>query len=292
MSFSGDKKQTHSDIPDIILQKVSSFPSMPKAGIELRALLSEKNVSIDEIETILRHDPVLAANVLRLANSAFFGIPAKVTTLKQAVVLLGVKRFSKIAVAACTSKIMNAAVEGYGLTPGALWLHSIAVSTTAEALAKNRKLDETNDFFTPALVHDLGKLVLGKFVKAEQPQIDSLVANGVPVVYAEKEVLKTDHAEIGALILNKWSFPDDLIKAVRWHHNPEGLDHSNLYTDIVYLANLMCHSNCDSESDDNPLNMPDSSVLDRLQIESEQYKVFAGKARDWMKKLSDTLTFD
>jgi HD-like signal output (HDOD) protein len=142
------------------------------------------------------------------------------------------------------------------------------------------------------LVHDLGKLVLGKFVKAEQPQIDSLVANGVPVVYAEKEVLKTDHAEIGALILNKWSFPDDLIKAVRWHHNPEGLDHSNLYTDIVYLANLMCHSNCDSESDDNPLNMPDSSVLDRLQIESEQYKVFAGKARDWMKKLSDTLTFD
>jgi HD-like signal output (HDOD) protein len=147
MSFSGDKKQTHSDIPDKILQKVSSFPSMPKAGIKLRALLSEKNVSIDEIEKILRHDPGLAANVLRLANSAFFGIPAKVTTLKQAVVLLGVKRFSKIAVAACTSKIMNTAVEGYGLTPGELWLHSIAVSTTAEALANNRKLDETNDFF-------------------------------------------------------------------------------------------------------------------------------------------------
>jgi putative nucleotidyltransferase with HDIG domain len=292
MSFSDDKKQTPSDIPDKILQKVSSFPSMPKAGIKLRALLSEKNVSINEIEKILRHDPGLAANVLRLANSAFFGIPAKVTTLKQAVVLLGVKRFSKIAVAACTNKIMNAAVEGYGLTPGGLWLHSIAVSTTAEALAKNRNLDETNDFFTPALVHDLGKLILGKFVKAEQAKIDNLVDNGVPVVFAEKEVLKTDHAEIGALILNKWSFPDDLIKAVRWHHNPEGMDHSNLHADVVYLANLLCHSNRDSESDDNPFNMPDSSVLDRLQIESEQYKVFAEKARDWMKRLSDTLTFD
>jgi putative nucleotidyltransferase with HDIG domain len=292
MTYSGDKRQTHSDIPDKILQKVSAFPNMPKAGIKLRALLSEKNVSIDEIERILRHDPGLAANVLRLANSAFFGIPARVTTLKQAVILLGVKRFSKIAVAACTNKIMNTAVECYGLSPGELWLHSIAASTIAEVLAKNRKLDETNDFFTPALLHDLGKLVLGKFVKAEQPKIDSLVVKGVPFDIAEKEVLKTDHAEIGALILSKWSFPDDLINAVRWHHNPEGSENSNLHPGIVYLANLMCHSNGDSESDEEQLNMPYSSVLDRLHIEIEQYEVFAEKARNWMKKLSDTLTFD
>ncbi len=241
MTISGEKRQTNSDIPDKILQKASAFPSMPKAGIKLRALLSEKDVSIDEIERILRHDPGLAANVLRLANSAFFGLPAKVKTLKHAVMLVGLRRFSKIAVGACMNKTMDTAVEGYGLSPGELWLHSIAVSTTAEALAKNRKLAETNDFFTPALLHDMGKLVLGKFVKAEQPKIDSLVAKGVPFVIAEKEVLKTDHAEIGALILSKWSFPDDLINAVRWHHYPEALEISNLHPEIVYLANLLCH---------------------------------------------------
>lgn len=104
MTISREKRQTNSDIPDKILQKVSAFPSMPKAGIKLRALLSEKDVSIDEIERILRHDPGLAANVLRLANSAFFGIPSKVVTLKQAVILLGVKRFSKIAFGACMNK--------------------------------------------------------------------------------------------------------------------------------------------------------------------------------------------
>jgi len=292
MTISGEKRQTNSDIPDKILQKVSAFPSMPKAAIKLRALLSEKDVSIVEIERILRHDPGLAANVLRLANSAFFGLPAKVSTLKHAVMLVGIKRFSKIAIGACMNKTMDTAVEGYGLSPGELWLHSIAVSTTAEALAKNRKLPETNDFFTPALLHDLGKLVLGKFVKAEQPKIDSLVAKGVPFVIAEKEVLKTDHAEIGALILSKWSFPDDLINAVRWHHYPEGLENSNLHPEIVYIANLLCHSNDDSEPVEEQLNMPYSSVLDRLGIESEQYEVFAEKARNWMKKLSDTLTFD
>jgi putative nucleotidyltransferase with HDIG domain len=159
-------------------------------------------------------------------------------------------------------------------------------------LAKNRKLAETDDFFSPALLHDLGKMVLGKFVKAEQSKIDSLVASGVPFVIAEKEVLNTDHSEIGALILSKWSFPDDLINAVRWHHYPEGIQKSNLHPEIVYLANLMCHTNVDSESAEEVLNMPYSSVLDRLGIEPEQYEVFAVKARNWMKKLSDTLTFD
>ena len=292
MTLSAEKTQAPSAIPAKILEQVSSFPSMPKAGMKLRALLSEKDVSIDEIERILRLDPGLAANVLRLANSASFGLSTKVTTLKHAVMLLGVKRFSKIAVAASANKIMGNAVEGYGLSPGELWLHSIAVSTTAEALAKNKKLNESIDFFTPALLHDLGKLVLGKFVKVEQPKIDDLVVKGVPFGIAEKEVLKTDHAEIGALILSKWSFPDVLVNAVRWHHYPEGLENSNLQPEVVYLANLLCHSHADGESDEEPLNMPYSSVLDRLGIESEQYEVFAEKARNWMKKLSDTLTFD
>ena len=126
-----------------------------------------------------------------------------------------------------------------------LWLHSIAVSTTAEALAKNRKLPENSDCFTPALLHDLGKLILGEFVKKELPTIESLIANGVPFVIAEKEVLGTDHAEIGALILTKWRFPENLINAVRWHHYPEGAKNSNLHPEIVYLANLLCQPKCD-----------------------------------------------
>ena len=292
MNVSGSSRQTDKDIPDKIIQKVSKFPNMPQTGMKLRALLTEKDVSTDEIERILRHDPGLAANVLRLANSAYFGIPTKVRTLKHAVVLLGVKRFAQIAVGACMNKTMDTAVEGYGLSRGELWLHSIAVSTTAEALAKYRKLAETSDFFTPALLHDLGKLVMGEFVKAELPKITDLVANGVPFVIAEKEILGTDHAEIGALILSKWRFPGDLINAVRWHHYPEGIENSNLQPDIVYLSNLLCQFNSARDSAEEPPIVPYPSVLNRLGIKSEQYEVFAEKARGWMKKLSDTLTFD
>jgi putative nucleotidyltransferase with HDIG domain len=292
MSAAGDKQQEYSDIPEKILQKVSIFPSMPQAGIKLRALLTQKDVSTDEIEKILRHDPGLAANVLRLANSAYFGIPTKVRTLKHAVMLLGVKRFAQIAVTACMDKAMNIEVEGYGLSPGELWLHSIAVSTIAEALTKNRRLAENNDCFTPALLHDLGKLILGEFVKKEQPKIDNLVNDGVPFVIAEKEVLGTNHAEIGALILGQWHFPGDLINAVRWHHAPQEAENSSIHQDIVYLANFMSRSNGDRESAQREPIMPHSSVLNRLSINTEHYKLFADKAGSWIDKLSDTLTFD
>jgi HD-like signal output (HDOD) protein len=107
MELSEEKKVTQKDIPDPIMTKVSSFPSMPQAGIKLREILAKEDVSVDEIEGILRHDPGLATNVLRLANSAFFGVPRKVETLKHAVTLLGIKRFAQIAVSASMNKNMD-----------------------------------------------------------------------------------------------------------------------------------------------------------------------------------------
>jgi len=179
MASSEDMNLVNNDVPDKIMTEVSSFPSMPRAGFKLRALLNKVDVPLTEIEEILRHDPGLATNVLRLTNSAFFGLSTKVGSLKQAVMLLGVKRFAQIAVSACMSKTMEKTVEGYDLSPGELWLHSIAVSNTAEALAKNRKIADTDDVFTPALVHDIGKLVLGKFVKEELHKIESITSNAV-----------------------------------------------------------------------------------------------------------------
>ena len=292
MASSEDMNLVNRDVPEKIMTEVSSFPSMPRAGFKLRALLNKADVELAEIEEILRHDPGLATNILRLANSAFFGLSTKVGSLKQAVMLLGVQRFAQIAVSASMSKTMEKAVEGYGLSPGELWLHSIATSNTAEALAKKKKVAETDDVFTPALVHDMGKLVLGKFVKEELHKIESIASNAVPLDVAEHMVLGIDHAEIGALILAKWSFPKDIVNAVRWHHNPEVKKNSNIHIDIVYLSNQMCHSNGDSDSDSGQFAMPSSVVLNRLGIKMDQYKLMAKHAQNWMKNLSDTLTFD
>lgn len=292
MDLSEEKEVTQKNIPDPIMMTVSSFPSMPRAAIKLRKLLAQEDVSMDEIEGILRLDPGLATNVLRLANSAFFGIPRKVETLKHAVTLLGIKRFAQIAVSASMSKTIDKAVEGYDLSPGELWFHSIAVSNTAEALARHKKLPVTNDVFTPALLHDMGKLVLGPFVKEERQKIGRIMATGQPLEVAEQMILGTDHAEIGALILDRWSFPDDIVNAVRWHHEPERNKNSTVKSDMTYLSNLICQPQGDSDSAGGRSLKPAAAVLGRLGLKLDQYLKFAEKTQSWMSKLSQTLTFD
>lgn len=122
-----------------ILAKVDSFPAMPDAGTKLLVLLEEPDTAVSEIEEILRYDPGLTANVLKLANSAYFGIPSKIGSLKQAVILLGLKRLIQLVVASCVSAVMDKSVAGYDLPAGDLWRHSVAVSIAAEALVKDKK---------------------------------------------------------------------------------------------------------------------------------------------------------
>ena len=292
MELSKEERPGKNDILGKIMLKVSSFPSMPQAAVKLIALLEQKDVAIDEIARVMRYDPGLTANVLKLSNSAYFGIPSKVGTIKHAISFLGLKRFTQIVVAACVSDNMDSAVEGYDLPPGELWRHSIAVSSTAEALAKLKKDITAEDVFTPALLHDMGKLVLGTFVKEEFHNIKKIAAQGVPFEVAENMVLGTDHAEIGAQLLANWSFPNDVIDAVRWHHNPERIKHSKLQTEIVYLSNILCQSCGDGHSAGEKPLMPSTVVLNRLGIKPAQYDLISNKVSVWLNKLADSLTFD
>jgi len=275
-----------------ILAKVKSFPTMPGAGAKMLALLEEPDTAVSEIEEILRYDPGLTANILKLANSAYFGIPSKVGSLKQAVILLGLKRLMQLVVASCVSAVMDKSVAGYDLPAGDLWRHSVAVSIAAEALVKDKKRVGTEDVFTPALLHDVGKLVLGTFVNEELEAIQSIAAKGVPFVVAENMILGTDHAEIGARILAHWNLPGEVINAVRWHHDPDSPDACDLQMDVVYLANLLCQtSEISCEAGGHAIELS-PTVIDRLGIQLDQFETISGKVARWVDELSDALAFN
>ena len=275
-----------------ILAKVKSFPTMPGAGAKMLALLEEPDTVVSEIEEILRYDPGLTANILKLANSAYFGIPSKVGSLKQAVILLGLKRLMQLVVASCVSAVMDKSVAGYDLPAGDLWRHSVAVSIAAEALVKDKKRVGSEDVFTLALLHDVGKLVLGAFVKEELEAIKRLAAKGVPFVVAENMILGTDHAEIGARILTHWNLPSDVVNAVRWHHDPDSPDAFNIQMDVVYLANLLCQtSETSGEAGGHAVELS-PAVIDRLGIRLDQFETIAGKGALWVDELSDALAFN
>jgi len=282
-----DEMNVSEDKIEQIMAQVKSFPGMPATAAKLLKMLDDTDSTVAQIEEVLRYDAGLTANILKLTNSAYFGIPSKVSSVKQAILMLGWKRVLQLVMTMCMSTVMKRPVVGYDLPQGALWRHSVAVSVAAEEVVKALKIPEAEEVFTAALLHDAGKLVLGGFVKDDLEQIKTMVSKGITFEIAEYMVLGTDHAEIGARLLEKWAFPKDLVNAVRWHHAPETCDNHCTLSDIVHIADtvgLRISFGLDSEG----IRVePSASVTDRLGLESVDLEVLVEQTQEGVNKLSD-----
>ncbi len=272
-----------------IISKMKSFPSMSGIAAKVLNLLDDPDAGAGQVEQLLKQDPSLTANLLKLTNSAYFGIPSKIGSVRHAIAMLGWKRLSKLVMAACVSAITDHKIPGYDLPPGMLWQHSVAVSVTAEGLMRELKVAESDEIFTAALLHDLGKLILGGFVEKELSEIEKVAARGIPFQMAEQEVLGTDHAEIGALMLESWSFPPNLVSAVRWHHDPDSAPETSPMTDIVHVANVLCLMIGIGIGVEGLHYEPSVSATKRLGIKPTQLELIASQTLEWAKELADAV---
>ena len=272
-----------------IISKMKLFPSMSGIAAKVLKLLDDPDSSAGQVEQLLKQDPSLTANLLKLTNSAYFGIPSKVGSVRHAIAMLGWKRLSKLVMAACVSAITDRQIPGYDLPPGALWQHSVAVSVTAEGLMRELKVAESDEIFTAALLHDLGKLILGGFVEKELKEIEKVAARGIPFQMAEQEVLGTDHAEIGSLMLESWSFPPKLVSAVRWHHDPDSAPETSAMTDIVHVANVLCLMIGIGIGVEGLHYEPSVSATKRLGIKPTQLELIASQTVEWAEELADAV---
>jgi putative nucleotidyltransferase with HDIG domain len=266
--------------------EIEAFPGMPTTAAKLLPLLDNAESTASEIESILKYDPGLTANILKLTNSAFFGIPTKVSSVKQAIVMLGWKRLLQVVMTICMSPLMKKTIPGYDLSGGALWRHSIAVSVASEILVKALKIPDADEVFTAALLHDVGKLVLGGFVKEDLKQIETMVMKGISFDVAESMVLGTNHAEIGGKILNKWSFPAELVNAVQWHHDPESCEKSCILSDIVHVANTLGLMTDFGKVEKGLVIEPVGPVADRLGLNADDLEAMARQTSAGVKKMS------
>lgn len=269
---------------------IHSFPSMPGAALKLLNLADAPSATIQQIEDALRQDPGLTANVLKLANSAYFGIPSKIGSVRQAVMLLGLNRLVQMVVAICASAIIDRGVPGYDLPAGELWRHSLAVSAAAKGLSVELKLPAADEIFTAGLLHDVGKLILGQFVQEDYPEIQRALAQGLTFEAAEAAVLGIDHAEIGARVLAQWSLPENIVHAVRWHHAPEKFGSFDIMLDVVHVANVLCLMIGIGVGREGLLHEPSPVVTRRLGLEPLHLEKVASQTLQWVSELSQAMT--
>jgi putative nucleotidyltransferase with HDIG domain len=270
-----------------ILSQVDKLPSMPGTAAKMLSLLNDPDATAKQIEDNLRFDPGLTANILRSANSSYFGFVAKVGSIRQAVVLLGSRRLVQIVMASCLNAILEKPVPGYDLSPGELWRHSIAVSVASEGLMKILGLPGSDKVFTAALLHDVGKLVLGEYINGAIDEIDSIASRDHSFEDAVRQVIGTDHAEIGAGILTQWSFPSELINTVRWHHDPESADEKDPILDIVHISNVVCMMLGIGVGREELQLSPSPMAVKRLGLKTRHIESLASQTLQWVNELNE-----
>jgi len=262
---------------------------MPTAAAKVISLLENPETTASEIESTIRLDAGLTANILKLVNSAYFGLSAEVGSVRRAIVLLGLKRLVQIVMASCVNALLEKQVIGYDLPPGELWRHSIAVSVAAEGLVNELKISVPEELFTAALLHDVGKLILGKFVQQDIKEIELKASEGVAFQTAEQKVLGTDHAEIGAHILERWSLPKEIVDAVRWHHDPDSAEEPSTLIDIVHVADVLCLMIGIGVGREGLQYEPSPSVSKRLGLKSNHIEMIASQTLLWTDELIGAL---
>lgn len=221
-----------------LVARTSDLPSLPAAAL---AAIREADSADGTAATVAKHlamDPTLAARILRLANSPFYGMPRRVENLSEAVVLLGMKAVKSVALVAATYPWLSRSVSGYGLGPKEMWTHAQATAAGAKLVAaKSRKAPEDLAFLG-GLLHDLGKLVLGSWMENNAECGDQVIGRqDLPFDVAEREVIGVDHQEVGLYLGRSWNLPEPLLMCMGYHHCPDDLETPEPVVDCVHVGN-------------------------------------------------------
>lgn len=217
------------------LKKLEGVPTLPPIVQRLSLMIEDERVSLNQIAEVIEKDQVITTKVLRLANSAFYGFPKKVSTVNQAMMLLGLNVLKILIMTSSIFEIIHK--EDIGL-----WEHSIGVAACAKIIAEKVNLAEPQEIATAGLLHDLGRVIQMVTLREEYEELQKIVSEGQDPLKAEQKLLGIDHAEIGAFLMTQWNLPERLIEAVHAHHFIELAKKYKKEAACIHLADILIHS--------------------------------------------------
>lgn len=225
-----------------LIENADSLPTIPVIAIKVMELSEREDSSIDEISKLVASDASISASVMKMSNSPFYGCSRKIETLPHAIMTLGLSTLKSLVIAAATKKVY----QPYGLTEKMLWEHSIGAGLAARIIAKETATVRGDEAFICGLFHDIGKNIMNFLDNKKFNSVMEFYYNdGIPFADAENRVYSYTHSEVGALVLNKWNFPDAIINTVSNHHNLDfsiaGDEYGIKLTCVVALSDMFCH---------------------------------------------------
>ena len=275
---------------DDIINGIDTLKPIPPVAAQIMALAEDEYSSMSDIADLIVHDPSITASLLKICNSAYFGLTRQIESVRDAITLLGMDQIIELILLNGTAENFKDEPDGYGLGEGELWHHAVLSAHVAKVLAENTgRTSNKHLIFTAALLKDIGKIIMGRYVAFSYEKINILVhSKGYSFNEAEKEIIGMNHEELGARIGKKWRFGDKLIYMIRNHHMTDETCRNDPETALIYLADIVCMMIGFGTSLDGLAYRFYGEVLDRMNLTEKdlQNVIFdTGESRQKIEKL-------
>jgi putative nucleotidyltransferase with HDIG domain len=206
---------------DRLASIVEELPTLPNVMFEVLAIAEDDKSTAADLEEVIMRDQALSAKVLKVANSAYYGIPRTVETVSRATVLLGFQTVVGLALTVSVYDTLWGSGKGHYLDRRDLWKHSLGVATSARLLSNNARGKDGAVAFTAGMLHDIGKTVFDSHLAEEYGKVVEMChRDRVTIHDAEMAILGIGHAELGSKVALRWQLPEVLCEAVKYHHSP------------------------------------------------------------------------
>lgn len=224
-----------------ITQSIIGLPTLPTVITQMIGLIDNPKTSARDVARLIATDQALTAKILKLANSAFYGFPRKISTVNHAVVVLGFETVKSLGLS--VSVLERFAGGGSGETSfdrQRFWEHSIACGVATRLLSNKLRYRVPGEAFAAGILHDIGKLILSQYFSEEFAQVMAMVQEQeIYIGKAEEAILGVTHAEIGCWLAEKWNLPKQLVDAIAFHHAPGRLERGAELPSLVHLADFL-----------------------------------------------------
>ena len=213
-----------------ILDAFDSLPPLSESVSALLPVMNKDSHTVRDVVEVLERDPILAVRVLKVANSAAYARRIPAETVMAAASYLGDVTILALAFRLSNAKTYESSLDGYQAVRGMLWEHSLKTAIAARMLASKAKTQLSPGIaYTAGLLHDIGKVVLSAFLKGTPEMTGDFLA-------LERATTKTDHAEVGAILAQRWKLPASIHEAIAWHHEPSKA--AEMQKPLVYAVHL------------------------------------------------------
>jgi len=256
------------------IEGLSTIPTIPAVLTNLLAMIDSEGVSVKHIGDLISKDQALSARLLKMVNSPVYGFPGRISSVNQALMLVGFGALKGMLMGVAIFDAMQNTMIG-------LWEHSIGSAIAARLIAAKIGRKETEDISVAALIHDLGKVAFGTCYPDEYKfMIGKAKTEERYIVDVEREDFGVNHAEAGAWIATKWSFPSNLIEAISCHHKPRLAKEAKELAAIVHLSDIIIKMIGFGFSGDPYVHQVDDAAWKRLGLNDEDLEDILSELED------------